>query len=62
MILGIGIDICDINRLSKTLERYEKKFERDVLQIRKRKKCQRSFSKKIVMLKDLLQKKLLQKL
>ena len=27
MILGIGIDICDINRLSKTLERYEKRFE-----------------------------------
>ena len=46
MILGIGIDICDINRLSKTLERYEKRFEERCFTELERKKCQRSFSKK----------------
>ena len=46
MILGIGIDICDINRVSKTLERYEKRFEERCFTDLERKKCQRSFSKK----------------
>tara|TARA_B100001939_G_C16712134_1_gene517519 strand:- start:70 stop:468 length:399 start_codon:yes stop_codon:yes gene_type:complete len=46
MILGIGIDICDVNRVSKTLERFGKRFEERCFTDLERKKCQHSFSKK----------------
>ena len=46
MILGIGIDICNVNRVSKTLEKFEKRFEERCFTDLERKKCERSFSKK----------------
>ena len=46
MILGIGIDVCDVNRVSKTLDKFGERFEQRCFTKLERKKCQDSFSKK----------------
>ena len=40
MILGVGIDICDVNRVSKTLERFKDKFISRCFTSLEKKKCQ----------------------
>ncbi len=45
MILGIGIDICEVERISKTLKRYNSKFEIRCFTELEREKCQNTFNK-----------------
>ncbi len=39
MILGIGIDICDIERVNKTLKNYGERFKKRCFTIKERSKC-----------------------
>jgi len=45
MILGIGIDICEIDRISNTLKKYKKRFEERCFTYLERKKCQGTYNK-----------------
>ena len=45
MILGIGIDICEIDRISNTLKKYKERFEKRCFTYLKRKKCQGTYNK-----------------
>lgn len=40
MIIGIGTDICDINRISQTLEKYDKKFKEKTFTIAEQSYCE----------------------
>ena len=43
MILGIGIDICEIKRISKVLEKFSTRFENRCFTERERIKCRKSY-------------------
>ena len=45
MILGIGIDICDVKRVTKTLKRFNDRFENRCFTKLERKKCQGTFNR-----------------
>lgn len=45
MILGIGIDICEIDRISNTLKKYKERFEKRCFTYLERKKCQGTYNK-----------------
>ncbi len=45
MILGIGIDICEIDRISNTLKKYKERFEERCFTYLERKKCQGTYNK-----------------
>ena len=45
MILGIGIDICEIDRISNTLKKYKERFEERCFTYLERKKCQDTYNK-----------------
>ena len=45
MILGIGIDICEIDRISNTLKKYKERFEERCFTNLERKKCQGTYNK-----------------
>ena len=45
MILGIGIDICEVSRVAKTLERFNERFKTRCFTVLERKKCQGSYNK-----------------
>ena len=45
MILGIGIDICEVERISKTLKKYNSKFENRCFTELEKKKCRNIFNK-----------------
>ena len=45
MILGIGIDICEIDRISNTLKKYKERFEERCFTSLERKKCQGTYNK-----------------
>ncbi len=44
MILGIGIDICEVKRISKTLKKYDGKFQNRCFTEIERKKCDNTFN------------------
>ena len=43
MILGIGIDICEIKRISKVLEKFNTRFENRCFTERERIKCRKAY-------------------
>ena len=45
MILGIGIDICEIDRISNTLKKYKERFEERCFTYLERKKCHGTYNK-----------------
>ena len=45
MILGIGIDICEVSRVAKTLERFNERFKTRCFTVLERKKCQGAYNK-----------------
>ena len=45
MIIGIGMDICEIDRISKTLKKYERKFENRCFTELERNKCRNILKK-----------------
>ena len=45
MILGVGIDICEVNRVSKILERFNDRFINRCFTYLEIKKCQGTFNK-----------------
>tara|TARA_E500000178_G_C16939137_1_gene715494 strand:+ start:590 stop:988 length:399 start_codon:yes stop_codon:yes gene_type:complete len=45
MILGIGIDICDINRVTKTLDRFNERFIKRCFTSVEIKKCKNTINK-----------------
>ena len=48
MILGVGIDICDVNRVSKTLERFNDRFISRCFTSLEKNKCQGIINKAVV--------------
>ena len=45
MILGVGIDICDVKRVSKTLEKFNNRFITRCFTSLEIKKCKNTFNK-----------------
>ena len=45
MILGTGIDICEVERISKTLFKFKDRFEMRCFTELERKKCQNTFNR-----------------
>ena len=43
MILGVGIDICEIKRISKVLEKFNTRFENRCFTERERIKCRKAY-------------------
>ncbi len=45
MIIGVGIDICDVSRMTKTLERFNERFIARCFTNIEKEKCQGAFNK-----------------
>ncbi len=45
MILGVGIDICDVNRIAKTLDRFNNRFINRCFTNIEKNKCNGTFNK-----------------